>query len=160
MKTNATVISVSGTRATVETARTSACEGCHKMAQGSRGCAVCTLVGGGNQRFTATAENPVGAKVGDRVTVESATGRVLMYAALVFLLPLVFCFAGWLIASRITPEPLWQAAGAAVGFVGCFAALWGYSRHLRKRRADVIITGILPPEESGRESVGQETGRD
>lgn len=152
MKTSATVISVSGTRATVETARSSACEGCHKMAQGERGCAVCTLVGGDGRRFTATAENPIGAKVGDRVTVESATGRILLYAALVFLLPLVLCFAGWLIVSRLTPDPLWQAAGAAAGFVGCFAALWIYSRHMRSRQADVIITGLLPPEESGGEN--------
>lgn len=153
MKTSATVISVSGTRAIVETARTSACEGCHKMAQGERGCAVCTLMGGNSRRFTATAENPIGAKVGDRVTVESATGRVLLYAAFVFLLPLVLCFVGWLIASRFTAEPLWQAVGAAVGFVGCFAALWGYSRHMRSRQADVIITGLLPPEESNGEHI-------
>ena len=42
-----------------------------------------------------------------------AAAGVLGDAALVFLLPLLLCFLGWLIASRLSPEPLWQAVGAA-----------------------------------------------
>ena len=92
MKTVATVIATDGRIATVETERTSACEGCHKNADG-KSCSVCSLVGG-ERKFTARAYNEIGAKVGDRVMIESRTERVIWYAVLVFVLPLLVALLG------------------------------------------------------------------
>lgn len=158
MKTVATVISVSGGFATVETERTSACEGCHKMSEDGKGCAVCSLVGGSGRKFQARAENPVGAKVGDRVSVESTTSRVLFYAVLVFILPLVLCAIGWGIAAAVTTEPLWQAVGALSALVISFIALRIYSGVLKKRRADVVITEILSSDTQDPQRHGQQDG--
>ena len=88
MKTKAIVTAVDGRFATVETTRTSACEGCHKASEGE-GCSVCSLMGG-EQKLSSKAYNPVGAKVGDTVMVESSSARMLWYAALVFLVPILF----------------------------------------------------------------------
>ena len=46
-----------------------------------------------------TARNPIGARPGDMVTVESATGPVLKAAAVLYLMPLVLFIAGYLVYS-------------------------------------------------------------
>ncbi len=141
MKTVATVISAEGDRAVVAVKRTSACEGCHKSADG--GCSVCTLMGGESKPFTATAENRIGARAGDRVAVETATGRVLLYAAMVFLLPILLAVVGWLIAAGITEDMLMRLLGAVCGFAVTFGGLAIYSAMLRRRRPDAVIVEIL-----------------
>ncbi len=140
MQTKATVISVDGKFAIVETERTSACEGCHKATDG--GCSVCSMMGS-DKKLSARALNTVGARVGDRVAVESHTGRMLWYAALVFLLPLFLALAGWGIATLITDQLLWHVLGGAIGFVGCFAGIFIYSKCLDRNRCDIEITEIL-----------------
>ena len=140
MQTKATVISTEGEFAVIKTERTSACEGCHKATDG--GCSVCSMLGSDKVLCT-RALNKVEAKVGDTVMVESRTGRMLMYAALVFLLPLILALAGWGIASTLTDRLYWHLIAAAIGFVGCFAGLFFYSKHLKNSRCDIEITEIL-----------------
>ncbi len=144
MKTFATVTAVNGTTATVETQRVSACEGCHKSEDG-KACSVCSLMGG-EQKFSAKANNEIGARVGDRVVIESATGRMMWYAAIVFLLPLILAFVGYGVASLITEKTVWQICGAAIGFVGTFLLVFAYSRNIQKKRCDVVITEIISSE--------------
>lgn len=141
MKTTATVVSVKGTVALVETERLSACDGCHKKTE-KGGCTVCTLMGG-ERRITAEAENLIGARVGDTVTVESAADRVLFYAALVFLMPLLTCLLGGVIAALITEVAGYRILGAVVGFVLWFPVLRWYSARVQKKRPDAVITEIL-----------------
>ena len=139
------VTEVSGALAVVEVRRTSACEGCHKSAEG--GCSVCTLMGGANSRVTRTvARNPLGARVGDRVRIESPASRVLLWAAAVFLLPLLMAAAGFAVAHAVTDSVPWQAAGAAIGFALCFAGLRVLSGVMKKRVPDAEITEILAPD--------------
>lgn len=146
MQTKATVVAVNGDRATVEVVRSSACEGCHKATEGE-GCSVCSLMGG-DRKFRAEAENPVGAKVGDRVTVESATGRVLWYSALVFGLPILATLLCYGIVGLFTEETLWKLLGAGIGFAGSFALIRMYSVRVSKSKCDIEITGILTDEDS------------
>ena len=128
--------------ATVEVRRTSACEGCHKRADG--GCSVCTLMGGENSRVTrTTARNPLGAKVGDRVRIESPASRVLLWAAAVFLLPLAMSAAGFAIASALTDRILWRTICTAAGFLLCFVLLRILSATLQKHPPTAEITAIL-----------------
>ena len=96
MKTLATVIETPEEGiAVIKVERQSACEGCHRATE-EGGCSVCTLLGGKNAAH-ARARNTVGAAVGDRVELESRTGRILSYAALVFLLPVIALIAGYLL---------------------------------------------------------------
>ncbi len=140
MKTVATVIATDGRIATVETERTSACEGCHKNADG-KSCSVCSLVGG-ERKFTARAYNEIGAKVGDRVMIESRTERVIWYAVLVFVLPLLVALLGYAVAAVFSVSDAWCVVCALIGFVGSFIGLWFYSGHVQKRRCDIVITEI------------------
>ena len=110
MKTKAKVISLDGDFALVETERMSACEGCHKAEEG-KGCSVCSLMGASDRKLQAKANNRVGARVGDAVWIESATSRMMLYAVMVFLLPLVMAGVGLLIAFAVTESTLWHAAG-------------------------------------------------
>ena len=77
--------------ARVSVLRQSACSGdCHK-------CAGC---GAAEQTMIFTAVNPIGAKPGDLVTVESASGPVLKAAAVLYMLPLVLFIAGYLLGMQ------------------------------------------------------------
>ena len=143
MKTTATVIEVNGKTATVETVRTAACEGCHKMADGGE-CSVCSLMGS-NRKLRAKADNSFGARPGDRVEVETATSRVLLYSALVFLLPVLVAALGWWIASLLTDSMPLMGLGALIGFGLSFVILRVISGVLQKKQCDVVITGIISP---------------
>ena len=142
MRTEATVVAVNGARATVETRRLSACEGCHKNQDGEHGCSVCSLMGG-ERVISAEAENLIGAAVGDRVLIESRTGRMLWYAALVFLLPILLALSVYGAVTLLTDAAVWQLSAAALAFVGTFFGLFVYSKSVQKKRCDIEIVEIL-----------------
>ena len=67
--------------------RQSACSGdCHK----------CSGCGAVEQKMLLTAQNPIGAKPGELVNIESASGPVLRGAAILYLLPLVLFILAYL----------------------------------------------------------------
>lgn len=96
--------------------RESACSGdCHK-------CAGCGAV---QQKLLFTAKNPIGAQPGDTVTVASDTGPVLLGAAVLYMLPLLLFFVGWLLFGG------WGGGlGALLGLLGAVA----YDRLVAKKR--------------------------
>ena len=151
MKTFATVISVTEKYALVEADRVSACEGCHKATE-EDGCSVCTLMGG-SRKFSAKAENTLGAKVGDRVVIESSTRRLLAYAALVFLLPLFGAATVYGVLSRINVGSSLCLLGAFAGFAGTFFGVFAYSEIVRKKHYDVKITEICFDQISDMEKI-------
>ena len=118
--------------ATVIHVRQSACSGdCHK----------CSGCGAASETLELTARNPIGAKPGDLVTVEAATGPVLKAAAVLYLLPLGLFFLGYLVG-----QVLWHRGG----LVGCLAfvlavGLWVlYDRLLgKKKETEYTITGFV-----------------
>ena len=130
MKTNARVISVESSFAIVEVQRTSACDGCHKKEDG-KDCSVCSLMGG-ERSFSARADNSIGAEVGDQVLIETATGRVMWYAVLVFLLPLLVAGITLAISSMLGATSLVSAIIAILGFLICFVGLFFYSKTIQK----------------------------
>lgn len=143
MQTKAIVTEIHDTYAIVVTERTSACDGCHKAQEG--GCSVCSLMSS-DRKMSARASNEIGAQVGDRVAIESDTGRMLFYAALIFVLPLVLGIVAWAIVSAFTDSTAAQALGGFGGFLLCFLAVFLYSRSLKDRRCEIKITEILTDE--------------
>ena len=70
--------------------RESACSGdCHK----------CSGCGAAKEAVLITADNPIGARRGDLVKVESATGPVLKAATVLYMMPLVLFFTGYLVGA-------------------------------------------------------------
>lgn len=141
METKATVISTEGDFALVETKRKSACDGCHKQQEGSS-CAMCTLMGDKAELRT-RARNPVGARMGDEVMIESPSGRILAYGALVFIMPLLLGLLAYYLCSLVTASELIKLCSALLAFGGAYVFLWLYSRRVISRRCDVTITRIL-----------------
>ena len=107
--------------------RESACSGdCHK----------CSGCGAQKETMLVTAVNAIGAKVGDQVVIESATGPVLKAAAMLYILPVVLFLASYLLG-----EHLWSK-GPLLGVIGIIVGLLLvklYDRHLQKKK-DPIYT--------------------
>ena len=90
--------------------RESACSGdCHK----GSGC------GAAKEALVFTADNPIGAGVGDLVKVESASAPVLKAAAVLYLLPLVLFFLGYFLGEQLGfAAGLMGGLGFALGVAG------------------------------------------
>lgn len=140
MRSEGKVISIDGKYAVVATERRAACEGCHKRSEDGT-CSVCTLLGG-ESRLDTRALNSAGAAVGDTVALESSSGRMLGYAALVFILPCLLAIAAYFVFSHVTGSDF-TAPSAVGGFAAglVFAAI--YSRFCVRGRADVTVTEII-----------------
>ena len=111
--------------------RQSACSGdCHK----------CSGCGAAQEAIVLEAENPIGAAVGDFVTVCAATGPVLKGAAMLYMVPLVLFFLGYVLGA---------VAWGAGGLTGCLAFVLGiaaaviYDRRVAAKHKTVYtITGF------------------
>ena len=107
--------------------RESACSGdCHK----------CSGCGAAKEAVLFTARNAIGARRGDLVKVESATGPVLKAATVLYMLPLVLFFGGYAIGAAL------QISGALCGglaFVLSVALIVVYDRKVLKK-ADLGYT--------------------
>ena len=110
--------------------RESACSGdCHK----------CSGCGAAKETMLLTAQNPIGAKPGDFVVIQSKSAPVLAAAAVFYVMPLVLFFLGYLVGTQI-----WQKGG----LTGCIAFVLGialaavYDRLVAKKQKTVYtITG-------------------
>ncbi len=141
MMSEGRVVKTDGRYAVVATERRAACEGCHKRGEDGT-CSVCTLLGG-ETRLDTRAVNRAGANVGDTVELESSTGRMLGYAALVFILPCVIAIAVYAVLCRFTSSELYRSLGAVGGFAAGLAGAALYSKFGVGDRADVVITRVI-----------------
>ena len=91
--------------ATVIHVRESVCSGdCHK----------CSGCGAAKEAVVFTADNPIGAKRGDLVKVESSTAPVLKAAVVLYVLPLVLFFLGYWLG---TLPGTFGTIGGVLGFM-------------------------------------------
>ena len=117
--------------ATVIHVRESACSGdCHK----------CSGCGAAKETILLKAKNPIGARRGDLVKLESETGPVLKAAAMLYVLPMLLFFLGYFLGDR-----LWSAGA----LIGCIAFAAGivlavfYDRKIGKtEKCEYTITGF------------------
>lgn len=118
--------------------RQSACSGdCHQ----------CSGCGAAQESLLLTARNPIGARAGDMVVIQSETGPVLMGAAVLYMLPLVLFFLGYALGAA-----LWQM-GALVGclaFAASIAMCVLYDRKIARRKKTIYtITEFARKEQGG-----------
>lgn len=112
--------------------RESACSGdCHK----------CSGCGAAKETILLKAKNPIGARRGDLVKLESETGPVLKAAAVMYMLPMLLFFTGYFLG-----DMLWQR-GALVGclaFAGSIVLAVIYDRKIGKTEKNgYTITGFV-----------------
>jgi len=102
--------------------RESACSGdCHK----------CSGCGAAKEAVLFTADNPIGARKGDLVKVESDTGTVLKAAVVLYVLPLVLFFLGYYLGELIGAL---GALVACLGFVLGVVIIVIYDRKVLKKK--------------------------
>lgn len=105
--------------------RESACSGdCHK----------CSGCGAAKETIAFTAENPVNAQPGDPVYVKTRSAPVLMGAAVVYLLPLLLFFLGYLLL-----DAMWGlgALGGGIAFVLGIMIVVLYDRLVARKQITV-----------------------
>ena len=96
--------------------RESACSGdCHK----------CSGCGAAKEAVVFNADNPIGAKAGELVKVESSTAPVLKAAVVLYVLPLVLFFLGYWLG---TLPGAFGALGGVLGFVLGVVIVVAYDR--------------------------------
>lgn len=110
--------------------RQSACSGdCHK----------CSGCGAAQQKLLLTAENPIGAKPGQVVTIRAGSGPVLAAAAVLYLLPLVLFFVGYFVFFAAWDK---GALGGCLAFVLGLVIAAVYDRCFAKKKTVYTITGF------------------
>ena len=110
--------------------RESACSGdCHK----------CSGCGAAQQTMLFMAGNPIGARAGDLVIVSAESAPVLKAALVLYILPLVLFFAGY-IGGACVGLSGWLGA---LGFLLGIAAVVAYDRLAAKKKETIYtITGF------------------
>ena len=120
--------------------RQSACG--HDCSKCGAGCSMMTP-----QEVLVVADDPVGVRPGDTVTVESSTGRMMQAAAVVYAVPLVLFFALYLILDAAGAGGTASTLGAVAGFTaGILCAVWYSRREKKRRKIRFTVTGIKGSE--------------
>ncbi|MBS3732731.1 MAG: SoxR reducing system RseC family protein [Desulfobacterales bacterium] len=130
--------------AVVKTQRATACEGCSEKS-------TCHSMGG-SREMEIVALNPFQAKIGDRVTLEYATGRMLQLSLLLYIFPIIALLAGAIIGDSAAPalgaDP--SILAAVLGFaalflsLGVLLALEKKARHSDKYKPTIISAKRAP----------------
>ena len=93
-------------------------------------CAGCGVTGAA---VRAKAANPIDARPGQKVVVQSDTKKMLRIVALVYLTPVVPFLLGYLLATALGAAVGVQYAAAVAGFAAGIVAAIAYDRKLRAR---------------------------
>lgn len=93
-------------------------------------CAGCGVTGAAVE---AKAVNPIGAKPGQKVVVESSTQKMLGIVAMVYFIPVVLFLGGYLLSVFLGAGVAVQYTVAIVGFLAGIAIAIFYDRHVKAK---------------------------
>ena len=96
-------------------------------------CEECAGCGVSGASVRAKAINPVGAKPGQKVVVQSDTKKMLRIVALVYLIPVALFVLGYVTMALLGFSVAVQYTVAIAGFLAGIAAAVGYDRYLHAR---------------------------
>ncbi len=139
LESRAIVVRIDGQGTFVEPAQAKGCGQC-----GGGGCGAGKVAGlFCNKPRQFQVENPMEAKVGDRVVVAAADGTVMRSIVLLYVFPLVFMLGGAMLGNviniGISPDAA-AAIGALIGLIaGFLLAKWlGSHPDFRQRRVGIV----------------------
>lgn len=89
------------------------------------------------------ADNEIGAKAGDFVEVEGKTSAILIYSAVVFILPVFMGLSLYFIAGMFTRDIILPYIISFAGFLASVGFLYFFLNNIIKGRNDFKITKIL-----------------
>lgn len=123
--------------------RQSACSGdCHK----------CSGCGASSETIFLKAENPIGAAAGEVVTIRSESGPVLRAAAVLYMVPMVLFFLGYLVGAAVWDRG--ALAGCLAFVIGICLAVVYDRKVVKKENTGYTIIGfagdsLLKPRKKG-----------
>lgn len=112
------VVKLNGNTATVRIKRSSAC---------GHDCGECNLCE--NPNIEVDILNPIGAKIGDRVKIGTDTGKVMLSAFILYMLPLIGAFVLYGVLSSMSLSATVMVAAEVVWFAIWFAYVRHFSKH-------------------------------
>jgi len=116
-------------RAVISVPRQSSCGG---------DCAGCAGCGATATPILAEAVNLIHAQPGQKVIVESSTGKTLGIAVLVYIVPIILFLAGYLSASALTESVTIQYAMGGLLFLAGIALAIFYDRYIQRQGGPVF----------------------
>lgn len=123
--------------AKVKVRRASACASAHNCGS----CDHCSMMENAPELIVRAA-NTCGAKIGDTVTVESATSKVLGAAALLYLTPIVLFFIGYFVGQALAFAESGSIAIGGVGFIIGLLASFILDHYRRSKPVTYQITAV------------------
>ncbi len=129
MHAKGTVTQINGNKALIIVDRPTTCGGSCANCSGN-----CTITNNSIE-----AENPLGAKVGDYVVIETETKSVLFSAFLVYILPVIFLCLGYFIAEYMGLEEAGSMICGFILFIFTFLCLHLYDKKRKKSINSKII---------------------
>lgn len=138
MRQKAVVLETDGNIALIEVSRSTMCDGCEKNNGCNHHCEMSGIMSNSG-KMKAKAENRIGAKKGDTVEVETESKKVLGYATLVFLLPIIVFALFYTIAGKMTVNDGKQVAIGVIGFVLTYVLIAIIDRRIAKKTPDIKI---------------------
>lgn len=93
---------------------------------------------------TVRVENPVGAKIGDRVKIETDTKKVLFASFVLYILPVLFTIFGAVITKMITDGVPFLVLVCGVIFFGAFFLIHKFDKKLAPKPVITKIIGKNP----------------
>lgn len=141
------VVEEKGERAVVEITRQSACKSCQHS---------CGLAGEKHEidEIEVEVDNPIGARAGDRVTLEMKDSQVIFASLTIYLIPPIFMILGYFLSVRVSEFLVGQEGeligilGASIMFLLSFFGLRQLDNRLsRKTDFDPTIVEIINTEE-------------
>lgn len=145
MRQRAIVTKTHGKNAEIEVTRSSMCEGCEKNDGCSHHCEISGLVKNSGKMKT-NAINNIGAEVGDIVEVETESTKVIGYAALVFIMPIIFCLIFYYAAEALMHSQTASLISSAAGFIISFVIIIFIDK-LKRNTPEIEIVNILKKQE-------------
>lgn len=142
MRQRAVVIKTEGKLAEIEVSRSTMCDGCQKNGGCAHHCELSGIVANSGKMRT-TAQNTIGAKPGDTVEVETESTKVLGYAALVFVMPILVCAVFYFLADAVFSSETYALIAAAAGFVLSFLGISFFDRSKKESGLDIQIVEIV-----------------
>lgn len=141
MKEEGRIIEITdGGMAKLEVLRSDACKTCNLCFEGSRG-----------ERLI-FAENSLGAKKGDRVTIELNSSVITKLSFLIYLIPIIGLLSGVTVVAQITTSEIMRALGGIAGFTVFSSAVFIYLRKTKPKQSYMTrITKILEKSTDQRE---------
>lgn len=101
------------------------------------------MLAGAGKSVTARAVNTAGARPGDTVEIETSDAKVLSYAALVFILPIIVCALFFVAAEAIFTDRRISISFAVLGFVLSFAVIGIVEKRHAKKTPDIEIVRVV-----------------